>query len=199
MSSDPVVPTETVELVLNRCLAGPATLGRGRLVSIDGPAGSGKTTLADALVRGSRGLVPSVGLLHMDDLYEGWSGLQEVTARLSDDLLRPLADGRPGHYRRWDWAAARWAERHVVDPVALLVVEGVGSGGLEVEEWHGVLVWVEAPPEVRVSRGLQRDGEHLRSLWEGWLEGEDNHFAKHKTRDRADVVVDASGRIRPSP
>ena len=56
-------------------------------------------------------------------------------------------------------------------------------------------MWVEAPPEVRVSRGLARDGEHLRSLWEGWLEGEDTHFEKHKTRQRADVVVDASGRI----
>ena len=51
-----------------RVLAAPPTLGPGRLVCIDGPAGSGKTTLARAVeqaVQGSR-------LVQCDDLLHGW-------------------------------------------------------------------------------------------------------------------------------
>ena len=63
----------------------------------------------------------------MDDLFEGWSGLPRIDAQLGD-LLEPLALGRPGSFRRWDWLAGRYAETVVVEPVPLLVLEGVGSG-----------------------------------------------------------------------
>ena len=101
----------------------PPTLGSGRLVCLDGPAGSGKTTWA----AGIADLAPDAQVVHMDDLYAGWSGLPEVDAQL-DGLLLPLAEGRPGCYRRYDWLAGEFAEGVVVDPVPLLVLEGVGSG-----------------------------------------------------------------------
>jgi uridine kinase len=199
MSSEPSVSAATVERVLSLCLAAPPTLGTGRLLCIDGPAGSGKTTLADALVAGSRGLVPTVHLVQMDDLYEGWGGLGDVASRVRDDIVEPLAHGRPGRYRRWDWAAGAWAESHTVDPVSLLVIEGVGAGALEYRDRIGTLVWVEAPALVRITRGLVRDGEAMRPEWESWVESEAAHFARQQTRARADLVVDGSGRIMPEP
>lgn len=193
--TDGSTPAATVSAVLDHCLAAPPTLGSGRLVCVDGPGGSGKTTLADAVIRAANRRVPSLALLHMDDLYEGWSGLGDVAARLAEDVLGPLAAGRPGCYHRWDWRASAWAEEHVVDPVDLLVLEGVGSGAVEYDDLVTTLVWVEAGRDVCLARGLARDGEAMRPEWERWMVGEDAHFAAQRTRERADVLVDGVGRL----
>ena len=132
---------------------------------VDGPAGSGKTTFAAAVAA----TVPGSVVVHMDDLFEGWDGLPTVDAQL-DSLLRPLATGEPGSYRRWDWDAGAWAERVTVEPTDLLVVEGVGSGSLRAADVTTVLVWVEAPYDVRMRRGLERDGDAFAPHWEAWAQ-----------------------------
>lgn len=161
-------------------------LGGGHLVCVDGPTGSGKTTLADHLVAGSAGAVA----VHTDDLLEGWDGLPALGETLAD-LLHPLAAGRPGSYRRWDWHAGAWAERVTVAPAPLVVVEGVGSGARSVADLVSLLVWVEAPYDQRRRRGLARDGDDFAPHWERWAEAERTAFAAHRTRERADLVVDA--------
>lgn len=168
----------------------PPTLGTGRLLCLDGPAGSGKTTLAAALQE-----LTGSTVVHMDDLYDGWAGLSGVDARLAS-LLRPLAEGRPGSYRRYDWHAGAFAETHRVDPAELLVVEGVGSGSQETADLVTVLAWVDAPAGLRFSRGVERDGEALRGQWRAWMRDEEEHFAAHATRERAQVLVDGTGRRR---
>lgn len=184
-------------LLLERTFARPATLGATRLVCVDGPAGSGKTTLGHALVAGA-GRYGSARQLHMDDLYEGWSGLgPEVADRLRAGVLEPLERGEPGRYRRYDWDLGRFAEEHVVEPVDLLVVEGVGSASTRYADRVTLLVWVEAPEDLRLRRGIARDGEELRARWLAWMVDEQRHFARERTRHRADVLVDGSGERRP--
>ena len=165
--------------VLDLALSRPATLGSGRLICVDGPSGSGKTTLADAL---------GAPVVHMDELIEGWSGLRTVDAQL-DGLLRPQASGQPGSYRRYDWIAGEYAGTVSVPPVPLLVLEGVGSGSLVVADLVTVLVWMEAPLDVRMARGLERDGESFAPYWEAWAAEEIRHFAEHRTRERADLLL----------
>ena len=178
---------ETAARVLDLVRSRPATLGRGRLVSIDGPAGAGKTTLAGEI----SALAPGVVVVHMDDLYEGWNGLPEVGRQLAG-LLRPLADCLPGSYRRYDWETEAFAETVSVEPSDLLVLEGVGSGCRMHDDLIGVLVWVEAPYEQRMRRGIDRDGEAFAPHWQAWAEAEKLLFARHRTRQRADLVVDGS-------
>ena len=180
--------TEEAAEILDLVRSRPATLGRGRLVSIDGPAGAGKTTLADAVAA----LAPEAVVVHMDDLYEGWDGLPTVGHQLAG-LLRPLADRLSGSYRRYDWHAGRFAETVTVEPTDLLVLEGVGSGCRMHDDLIGVLVWVDAPHDLRMRRGIERDGEAFAPHWESWAEAEQVLFAQHRTRQRADLVVDGSG------
>ena len=179
--------------VIESVLAHAPTLGRGRLVCVDGPAGSGKTTLGAALRRAARDLLAAdgtVALVHMDNVYAGWGGLETGMATVASSVVEPLRHGRPGCYRRFDWHAMAFAEEHVVNPVDVLVVEGVGSGAAAYDDAITSLVWVETPAEVRLDRGLARDGERLRNHWLVWREAEDAMFARERTRDRADVVVD---------
>ncbi len=187
-------------------LARPATLGTGRLVCVDGPAGSGKTTLAAALDRAARDALRPPGtpadrahtrLLHMDNVYEGWTGMAAGRATMARDVVAPLREGRPGRYRRWDWHRDGYAEERVVEPVDVLVVEGVGSANPAYADATTCLVWVDTPSDVRLRRGLERDGHHLRDHWLAFSAEEDAMFARERTRDRADVVVDGtSGEAR---
>jgi uridine kinase len=174
-------------------LAAPATLGAGRLVCVDGPAGSGKTTLAAALERCFRDLHGvSVYVLHMDDVFGGWSGLGEGMSVVSADVVAPLRRGEPGRFRPFDWDRDSRKEERVVEPCDVLLVEGVGSGNSAYADDVTCLVWVEAPSDVRLERGVARDGEHMRERWLAWRVEEAAMFARERTRDRADLIVDGT-------
>lgn len=183
---------ETARRVLDLVAARRPRLGATRLVCLDGPAGSGKTTLAAALAAGAQARGEAPGVVHGDDLLAGWSGLPG----LADSLVAavsPLADGLPGRFRRYDWVAGAWAEEVAVPVVDLLVVEGVGSGTPLLDPWRTALVWVEAPADLRLARGLARDGEAFAPHWEAWARDEQGAFARDRTRARADVLVDGTG------
>jgi uridine kinase len=163
------------------------TLGKGRLLCVDGPAGSGKTTLAAAV----EARVPGTRVVHMDDLFEGWGGLSGVDVQLGG-LLTPLGRRRAGRYRRYDWLAGAFGETVVVDPVDLLVLEGVGSGAHRFAGLCTVLAWVEAPYDERLRRGIERDGDAFAPHWEQWGRDEAELFAREGTRERADVRLDGA-------
>jgi energy-coupling factor transporter ATP-binding protein EcfA2 len=184
----PGSPDQAARLVVDLAHSRSPTLGDTRLVSIDGPAGSGKSTLAAAIAA----LDADAHLVHMDDLYNGWEGLGSVSRQLST-LVRPLALGKPGFYRRYDWHRGEFAETVDVDPPPLLLLEGVGSGSAELHTLITVLVWVTAPRALRRDRGLARDGEALAPQRDGWMRQEDALFAGQRTADRADIVVDGTG------
>jgi uridine kinase len=170
--------------VLAHALSRPPTLGPGRLVCIDGLAGSGKTTLALGLADAARAQV-----LHTDELLEGWGGLPGLAATL-DRVLRPLSEGQRSSWTRWDWHASAWAESHSLSPGGLLVVEGVGAAPARIDDLVTTRVWIEAPRHERLRRGLARDGEQMRPQWEQWLDDEEALHARERTRDRADLVYE---------
>ena len=170
--------------VVARVTSQPPTLGAGRLVCVDGPAGSGKTTLAAALA----GLVPDAQVVHCDEMLQGWRGLPGL-AESVERLVTPMVSGGAGAWRRWDWAADDWAEWHSVAPGGLLVLEGVGSWSPAIAPAVGCLAWVEADSDLRLARGMARDGEAMRPQWLQWRLDEDELFARLGTRGRADVVV----------
>lgn len=154
------------------------------VIAIDGPAGSGKSTLA-----GNVAELAGATVVRMDDLYPGWDGLFEVDREVLA-LLRPLSEDTTGSYRRFDWVDAEFREAHHVDPVPLLVLDGVGSGNRAWRDLVTTLVWVEAPPDVRLARGLARDGQDQREHWVRWMRDEQRLFAEQDTRAHADLVVD---------
>jgi uridine kinase len=167
--------------------------GAVTVVVVDGPAGSGKTTLAAAIAKAAHEREVSCAVVHMDDLYAGWEGLREGGAAVTA-LLKDLAAGRPAGYRRFDWSAGRYAETVRVRPTEVLVVEGVGSARTEHLDLVSVLVWVEEPDATeRLRRGLARDGVAAEPHWRRWMSDEADLFTEVGTRARADLVVDGRG------
>jgi len=183
-SEVPADPYAVAAEVASRVSAAPPTLGTGRLVCVDGPAGSGKTTVAAALAD----VVPEAHVVHCDELLQGWRGLPGL-ARTVEAFLEPLSRGEQSRWTRWDWAADDWAESHPVEPGGILVLEGTGCWSPAIADLVGVLVWVEAESELRLRRGMARDGEHMRPQWEQWRIDEDELFVRLGTRAAADLVV----------
>jgi uridine kinase len=169
--------------ILGLVQAGPATLGSGRLLCIDGRAGSGKTSLASLI----SALAPAT-VVHTDDLCPGWDGLAQVPQILAG-LLEPLAAGLPGRYPRYDWIAGRTGEDVVIEPAELVIVEGVGAGDRALRPWRTALVWLEGGSTMRQERALARDGDAFAPYWDRWAAAEEAYLASTADREHADVIL----------
>ena len=170
--------------------------GRPVLVAIDGRGGSGKSTVAATIAE----QLPGAIVLHTDDFAFGWSGGWDWK-RFQAQVLRPVLAGLPATYQRYDWNTDQLAEWHDV-PAATqtLILEGVSSTRLDLGDAWDVTVWVEAPRQVRLTRGLERDGESSRHLWDQWMAAEEEWIAATCPMDRCDFVVDGSSSPpRPCP
>jgi uridine kinase len=183
------VPEVSLPVALaRRAQAAPARAGSCRVVAVDGPSGAGKSTLAAAL-----GVALGAQVVRVDDLIPGWQGLSAAAGILRRDVLEPLARGQDGAYRRYDWDRGEYAEWCPVPAAPYLVVEGCASGARELAPYLSLLVWVDAPLELRFARGMERDGETFRPHWEQWEADSQALFAREGTAARADVRVDGSG------
>ncbi len=184
----------TFAALADRVLASAPRLGGTRLVCVDGPAGSGKTTFAGRL---ASALGADAVVVHLEDLYAGWT-ITGAVARLSAGVLRPVADGRPGAFPRYDWTAACFAAGTTPVPVPpVLVVEGCGSSPRSLDPWAVLRVWIEAPAGLRVARGLARDGSDHEPQWRRWQRTEAAEFTREDTRARADLRLDGAARVPP--
>ncbi|WP_368496745.1 AAA family ATPase [Herbiconiux sp. A18JL235] len=158
------------------------------VILIDGPSGSGKTALAQRLLAEWAG-ADRPTLVHLDDIYPGWDGLDAASAHVAEHLLRPLRAGRPARWQRWDWAADRPAEWVDVDPAHPLVVEGCGALSAENAALADLRVWVETDDDERKRRALARDGELYAREWDRWERQWRQFVARENPRERATVVV----------
>jgi len=138
------------------------------IILIDGPAGAGKSMLADALV--ARWPLPPVPtLLRMDDLYPGWDGLDAGSRYLHSEVLAPRRNGAPAAWRGHDWASGQRGElRHPVDGSRPLIVEGCGSLSADNAPLADITVWLTADDEVRKRRALERDHGGIDPYWDMW-------------------------------
>jgi uridine kinase len=165
--------------------------GEVRVVCVDGPAGAGKTTLAEALVCE---LAPSVGwvpVVHGDEVYEGWpvvvgaddrvAAFAQLADRLDAWLIGPWSRGEPGSHPVWDWYAGACGPRRVVAPAPVVILEGVALASAPLRTRASVSIWVDTRGD-RLGRVLARDGEQVRDEMLDWQRDERRWFELDSTR-----------------
>lgn len=161
-----------------------------RLIGIDGCAGAGKTTLA-ARLSATLGGVP---VIHTDD-FASHDVPMEWWPRMLHDVIEPLLRGDPASYRPYDWSSRRLADTTAtIEPSNVVIIEGVGATRKAWRERLALRIWVDCPRDVRLARGIERDGEELRDFWLDWMRAEDAYVDSERPDEHADVVVDGSSR-----
>jgi pantothenate kinase-related protein Tda10 len=76
------------------------TCGQAKIIIIDGPAGSGKTTLAKSL----SGLFEKCPIIHMDEIYQGWENALSLKTfnDLTDWVINPLLESKSIEFVKYD-------------------------------------------------------------------------------------------------
>jgi uridine kinase len=155
-----------------------------KIIAIDGPGGAGKSALAARLAK-ELGNAP---VLHTDD-FASWDNPVDWWPRLIQEALEPLSRNRPARFKRSDWENRGREEWREVQPAEFVILEGVSASREAFQQFLTYSIWVETSPELRLQRGLERDGEEARAQWEKWMAQEDEYVKREKPHDRADMVV----------
>jgi hypothetical protein len=158
-----------------------------RVLAIDGPSGAGKSTLAASVVDGltARGCRTA---LVSTDAFATWDDPVAWWPQLLDGVLRPLADGLPGAYRRVDWTSGepRPGELVTVEVPGVLVLEGVSSGRRSMRPRLSHLCWIEGGTAAeRLERAVARDCEASLAELRRWQLFEQGWFAVDGTPESA--------------
>ncbi|GIH19560.1 uridine kinase family protein [Rugosimonospora africana] len=162
-----------------------------RIVGIDGPSGSGKSFLAAQVSK-----LLAAPIVEIDD-FVSWDCFADWWPRFDTQVLTPLLAGRDAVYqaRDWsDWYGSSLGAWKTQPWSSTIVLEGVTCTRRETMGRLAYAVWVEAPAELRLARGLARDTAlpGKEELWQRWMREEDTFFAADDTRNRADTIIDTS-------
>ena len=158
------------------------------IVLIDGRAGSGKSTFAEALQQQLfRDGESAPRVIHMDNIFEGWDGLALGSDYMVRFILQPLARQETASWQDWSWVKnqrSSWREFSGGTP---LIIEGCGSLTERSKEHADISIWLEASEEVRRERWIQRE-RHLEKF-DFWAAQELDFYAREKSQSLADLVI----------
>jgi hypothetical protein len=161
-------------------------VGALRLVTVDGFSGAGKTQLAGALAAALGG----APVVHLDDLYPGWDGLAAAVPLAVEWVATPLVAGRPARWRRYDWAAGRFAQWVLTRPAEVVLLEGCGAGTGALRPYTSTAIWVRASAAARDRRLRARpDWAGYAPHRDRWAAQESALHGADRTWEHADVVV----------
>jgi uridine kinase len=155
-----------------------------KIIAIDGPGGAGKSALAARLAAE----LGDAQLLHTDD-FASWDNPVDWWPRLLREALEPLSRNEPARFKRTDWENKGREQWREIEPAEFVILEGVTASRQAFQPFLTYSIWVETPRELRLRRGLERDGEEARAQWQKWMAREDAYVSREKPQIRADVVV----------
>ena len=113
-------------------------------------------------------------------------------------MLTPIKEGRAAHYQRYDWKTDALAEWHTITASDVVLVEGVYTMRRELTNLYDLKIWVECPRAIRLVRGIARDGEKARTIWEqDWMPQEDDYVKTHLPHERADLSINGARSYLP--
>jgi len=159
------------------------------IIAIDGPAGAGKTTLAEHL-SAALSLKYKCTTLHMDDLYNGWKNAFDH--HLSDALIsacRAHQRSQKFSLSHYNWSKGEFGPAQEAPQSELLILEGVGSTQSAIRPLLNASIWIDIEAQAGLARVLKRDGEGISPQMQDWLNLQEQHFRENDSQNAADFVL----------
>ncbi|MBI2592381.1 hypothetical protein HYW36_02810 [Candidatus Saccharibacteria bacterium] len=167
--------------------------GKFYCIAIDGRGGSGKTVFAEYLKK----LLPDFVFLNGDDYFEPvdnqvvWGAFNDK--RFRQDVIEPLKHGNAFVFRSYDWHKKPHITEQQITVTKGFCLERCFSLDFDLN-WD-LKIWVEAPKEVCLERGLARENmprDRVLKAWQIWQSAEDKFIARVKPQEIADIVIDGT-------
>ena len=155
------------------------------LIAIDGRAGAGKTTLA-ARFFDELSVDKTVEVIHMDDLYDGWeNALDEHLTKTLESIVNAHQKKEGFEIDIFNWQSLSFDSKRQINPVDILILEGVGAGQKVVRDAGATLYWLDIDADDGIARVLKRDGNQIASQMKQWQIAQEIHFLRDMTRENA--------------
>ena len=155
-----------------------------RIVAIDGCGGAGKSTLATKLAN----ILDNCPVIHTDD-FASWDHPLDWYPRVIEQVLEPLRHNHVAHFQKFDWQANQLGQWETVKPCSVVILEGVSSSRSEFRSYLSFAIYIETNRDLRLKRGLERDGEAALPLWQQWMAEEDEYVLRDRPQEYADIVI----------
>ena len=164
------------------------------LVAIDGPCGSGKSSLAGAL----HDRFPDSLVIHVDDFFlqphqrtparmlEPGGNLDRE--RLIEEVLLPLQTGQYRGHRRFN-CQTRQMEQVAGSPRPLVILEGSYSHHPALRPFYHLTVFLDVDEKEQLRRLELRNPAALPQFIARWIPLENAYFQHFGIRDRADLLI----------
>ena len=186
--SDLMVQVSNLSELVDKINESSKKCGQTKIIFIDGPAGSGKTTLAKSL----SGLLENCPIIHMDEIYDGWENA--LSPKTSQDLvewvINPLLESRSIEFVKYDWYLEKRIEKVVINLPKVLIIEGVGSSSFEISKHASLKLWIEVNKETGINRVLTRDGQQIQEQMKKWQSQESKFFIENNSKENSDIWID---------
>ncbi len=174
---------------------------RQRLIAVDGGGGAGKTTFASCLQKA----IPGSHIVKIDDFYRPPQlrtpvlSTNEINPNFDWDRIRTLVleavrGDKDISYQLYDFEVGTLKGEVVTIPRdATIIVEGVWSMQEAFLDFYDYRIWLEAPADLRLERGVSRDGEELRQVWvDEWIPIDESYKKIQAPHLRADIIVNSA-------
>lgn len=76
-----------------------------------------------------------------------------------------------------------------------MLVEGIYSTRADLIEAYDYTIWIDAPRDLRLERGVRRGGENTRDRWlTEWMPEEDRYVETENPAARVDLALDGGAK-----
>ena len=168
--------------------------GQATIITLDGRAASGKSTLADQLTA-----ILQAGLIHMDDFFlppalRSPERLSEPGGnvdykRFAAEVLPHLRDPHSFSYICFDCSQMDMGDPRPVAASSYRIVEGSYSNHPLFGDYADFRILCDIDPETQMQRILNRNGEELAEMFrDRWIPMEETYFQTFHIRDKADLI-----------
>lgn len=168
------------------------------IVAIDGPCGSGKSSLANLLKEKYK-----ANVFHLDDFFltpelQSESRLKEPGGnvdyeRFYQEVILGIKSKKSFTYYRYNCKNNKMEKMEVPGPRPITVVEGSYSFHPYLKDAYDFKIFLTIEPELQRQRILTRNGqERAKVFYNKWIPLENLYFQELDIKAKADIVLDGS-------